>query len=160
MTAKRPWATILTVFVAGAAVGAAGALWFAAHGYSPIGTTALQERMLRQDFESAVNRAKLAVSETWLATGRAPTENLLAGLHEPESFAGHSLQSLTVGEGGRIVLRFDIKTGIAGGEIVLVPDPPAQGAGTLRWRCSTSSYPAIERVIPDCRFNEPSSAVR
>jgi hypothetical protein len=50
------------------------------------------------------------------------------------------------------VLRFDGKTGVAGGEIVLVPDPPAQGASTLRWHCSTSSYPAIERVIPDCKI--------
>jgi hypothetical protein len=68
--------TVCIAFLAGIATGGS-------HGHSPIGATALQERMLREDFESATSRAKLAVSETWLATGRAPTDNLLAGMHAP-----------------------------------------------------------------------------
>lgn len=137
-------------FAVGTVVGGVAALWFAAHGYSPVGADAMQKRIVRDDFEAVVPGAKLAVSETWLATGRPPSTNALAGMHDPDSFRGSSLKSLTVGEGGRIVLRFDETSGVAAGQIVLVPEQPAFGAGQITWRCFSSSYPTIHETIPGC----------
>ncbi len=100
----------------------------------------------------AITSARVAIAETYMSTGRMPASNAEAGLPEPETYKGQSLQSMTVDDGGRILLRFDGASGVDGGTIEWLPDPGGMESMGLQWHCQTHDYPMITRALASCDY--------
>lgn len=103
----------------------------------------------------AISSARLAITETYMSTGRMPANNAEAGLPDPDKYKGQSLQSMTVSEGGRILLSFDAASGVEGGTIEWLPDPGGIESMGLQWQCQTRDYPMIARVVSSCEYLAP-----
>lgn len=125
-----------------------------ARGESMANRLAAEERAIAamQGDVIAASSARTAVAESYYNHGRMPTANAAAGLHEPDEYRGRSLRSLTVGEGGRIVLVFDAGSGREGGTIEFVPDLAEVEATGFQWNCVTRDYPWIARLLPLCEY--------
>ncbi len=106
---------------------------------------------IRGDFIAA-SSAKVAVAESYMAMGRMPSSNAVAGLPEPEKYRGRSLRSMTVVDGGHIRLEFDALSGRDGGVIELVPDLAGTEAMGVQWLCTTRDFPQIFRALPSCDY--------
>lgn len=100
----------------------------------------------------AISSARAAIAESYMSTGRMPESNAEAGLPEPEKYKGQSLQSMAVGEGGKILLTFDALSSVDGGTIEWLPDPGGMESMGLQWHCQTHDYPMITRAVSHCEF--------
>ncbi len=100
----------------------------------------------------AASMARTAVAEVYPASGRMPASNAAAGLPDPVHYRGGSMYSLSVGEGGRIVMSFDATSGKEGGTIELLPDLAGVEAMGVEWHCTTADYAWIGRALPSCEF--------
>ena len=107
----------------------------------------------------AASSAKLSVVEYYMATGAMPTSNAEVGLGEADSYRGLSLNSMQVGEGGRIILAFDAVSGVDGGTIELTPDPAGNESMGVQWLCSTDDFVNIVRAWPGsgCEYVGPQA---
>ncbi len=121
---------------------------------------ALQERLaveqraieaIRSDVV-AIASAKVAITEHYMSLGRMPLTNAEAGLPAPDKYRGHSLLSLSIGDGGRIVLAFDALSGRDGGIIEFIPDLGGTEAMGVQWHCATGDFPQIVRALPSCEY--------
>ena len=87
--------------------------------------------------------ARVGVSERWERTGTLAASNEEAGVAAPQEMRGHYLESVTVRDGGVIVLHYRdtpaVPEGARGRELVLTPEPGPDG---LRWRCTSNDMPA------------------
>lgn len=92
---------------------------------------------------------RVAVAESYQTNLQWPTSNADVGMPAPAQLTGQSLQSASIGGKGVVTLKYDAKTGVAGGTIELIPQAAATG---VTWRCATSSYPEIAALVPQCRF--------
>ncbi|HET9031460.1 MAG TPA: pilin [Dokdonella sp.] len=106
---------------------------------------------IRNDI-AAISSARAAITESYMNTGRMPASNAEAGLPEPEKYKGQSLQSMTISDGGRILLSFDAASGVDGGMIEWLPDPGGIESMGLQWHCQTHDYPMITRIVPSCEY--------
>ncbi|MBN8482842.1 MAG: pilin [Xanthomonadales bacterium] len=102
----------------------------------------------------AASAARVAVAEYYMSNLRTPATNAEAGLPESAKYRGASLRSLSVGEGGRLVLTFDAVSGRDGGTIEFVPDLGGVEAMGMQWHCTTRDYPWIARALPSCELVE------
>ncbi|MEO7916883.1 MAG: pilin [Dokdonella sp.] len=107
--------------------------------------------LLRADI-GAMTSAKVAVSESFMTTGRMPASNAEAGLPAVDSYRGRSLRSASVIVDGRIRLTFDGESGHDGGVIDLVPEVGQLDSMGVQWRCETADYPQIVRAVPTCDY--------
>ena len=101
---------------------------------------------------AAITSARVVIAEAYMTSGRMPESNAEAGMPEPDTYKGQSLQSMTIGEGGKILLRFDAASGVDGGTIEWLPDPGGMESMGLQWHCQTHDYPMIVRALPSCEF--------
>jgi hypothetical protein len=99
----------------------------------------------------AVSMAKAVVAEFYMSQGRMPESNAEAGLGAPDSYHGQSLRSMTLGEGGQLVLEFDASSGVDGGKLEWRPDLTGIESMGMQWQCETFDFPLIARALPDCR---------
>lgn len=106
----------------------------------------------------AIAAAKVAITESYHTMGRMPLDNAAAGLPAPAAYRGRSLRSLSIGDGGRILLEFDALSGKDGGVIAFVPDLAGIEAMGVQWRCATSDYAWIARALPSCEYEAPPAA--
>lgn len=126
---------------------------------------ALDETMIREEraIEAirgdliAIASVKTVLTEYYHVHGRMPDGNSEAGLLDAQAYRGRSLRALSVGQGGRIELRFDALSGHDGGVISFVPDLGAAEAVGVVWRCTTADYPRIVRTIPSCEYRAADS---
>jgi hypothetical protein len=88
-----------------------------------------------------------------------PASNAEAGLGAPDSYHGESLRSMTVGEGGQLVLEFDASSGVDGGKVEWRPDFTGIESMGVRWQCETYDFPQIVRALPGCQFVKAGSAL-
>lgn len=100
---------------------------------------------------AAAANVKTRVVEFYFETGKFPSSNEELGLPEAERFAGQSLTSLAISEGGVITVAMNELSGVRNGIIRLLPDDnnPAMG---VQWRCETPSYRDIGGWAPQCRY--------
>ena len=115
--------------------------------------------LMREDFARAAGSMKTSIAEFYASTGAMPTSNVKAGLPEPSAFRGHTLRSATVEHDGSITFEFDAESGRDGGSIRLVADIAHANAMGVQWRCETSDYPLIARVLPGCNYVPAESHV-
>ena len=116
--------------------------------------TLAEERALAaiiSDF-SAVSGVRLAIAEFYMSNGRMPATNAEVGLPAPETYKGQSLVSVKVGDGGTMLLTFDVASGVEGGVIEWQPDLAGLESMGLQWHCQTHDYPQIVRALPNCVF--------
>jgi type IV pilus assembly protein PilA len=100
---------------------------------------------------SIADPARIGVSEHWTRTGTLPGSNAEAGIAPPNDFRGSYLESVTVEDGGSILLRYQDTSAVPeearGRTIVLVPEPVED---RLIWVCTGGDMP--ERLRPiHCR---------
>jgi type IV pilus assembly protein PilA len=96
--------------------------------------------------------AKLAVAETYDATGSMPTTNLLAGLPAALSITGSNVVSVTVGAAGVITILYG--TGLGGSPTANSTSmllTPTASAGSMSWDCFTGSTTAPKYRPANCR---------
>jgi len=103
---------------------------------------------------SVVQAAKMNIAEQYAYNGTFPNSNMEARIAPPEKFRGMTLLSLTISEGGRINLEFDALSGHDGGLIQIIPDSSLAESIGLQWRCMTSDYPDIDKIIKNCKYIE------
>lgn len=115
--------------------------------------------LMREDFALAAGSMKTAIAEFYASTGTMPSSNDKVGLPEPSAFRGHTLRSATVEHDGSISFEFDGESGRDGGRIHLVADIAHANAMGVQWRCVTSDYPLIRRVLPVCSYEAAESHV-
>lgn len=108
---------------------------------------------IRNDYP-VVQAAKMNIAEQYAYEGVFPKSNTEAHLPSPEKFRGMTLLSLKISEGGRINLEFDALSGHDGGLIQIIPDSSLIESIGLQWRCMTSDYPDIDKIIKDCKYIE------
>ena len=106
-----------------------------------------QQQQLREGIGfSHVLRTEIAV---FLAEhGRLPAdigELAIDGLTPPPAVA-----KAEIGAGGRIVLHF-AADGLKG-SVSLIPDVDVAAGFVRGWDCSTSDFPFIAEVVPECRY--------
>ena len=100
---------------------------------------------------SLASAAKLAVAETYDATGSIPTSNLLAGLPLAASIAGNNVESVTVGALGVITVLYaasGLGTNADGTNILITPD--YSEPGSMIWNCQGGTTPGKYRPA-NCR---------
>ena len=102
---------------------------------------------------SLASAAKLAVAETYDATGTIPGNNTAAGLPAATSIVGTNVASVGVGAAGVITITYNA-TGLGGTadgskNIVLTPDYTTS-VGAMIWDCKTGSIPPKYRPA-NCR---------
>ena len=102
--------------------------------------------------------AKVAITDFYQSENRWPGSNQDIGMQAPEKFAGRTLRSMEVSEGGVITLTYDDKTGVDKGTIRLIPDGSNAGYG-IKWRCVTPSYENIATMMPTCEY-VPEQSIR
>ncbi len=107
----------------------------------------------------AMASARVAVSESFMTTGKMPASNAEAGLPAAETYRGRSLRAAQVVPDGRIRLTFDGESGHDGGVIELIPDVGHLDSMGVQWRCETHDYPQITRAVPSCDYS-PAAATR
>jgi hypothetical protein len=112
---------------------------------------------IRSDLTST-SAARMAVAEFYMATGRMPASNAEAGLPEPQTYKGQSLRSLSVADGGELILTFDSASGVEGGTLEWLPDLTGIESMGLQWQCRTRDFPQIVRVLPNCKYLPVSAA--
>lgn len=86
--------------------------------------------------------------------GRLPASNSDLGLPEKETYADQNLMSAGVGEDGVITLAYTKKSGVEGGVVQIVPSMDEQ-SHYVSWGCRSSSYPSIQKFLPQCRYIPP-----
>ncbi|MFZ2237014.1 MAG: pilin [Dokdonella sp.] len=86
----------------------------------------------------AVASAKVAVTESFMTTGKMPGNNAEAGLPAAETYRGRSLRAAQVVADGRIRLSFDSESGYDGGIIELIPEVGQLDSMGVQWQCETS----------------------
>jgi len=92
--------------------------------------------------------AKLAVAETFTATGALPTTNAAAGLPTNTDMSGTDVEKVDVGAAGLITVTFRASTNavLSGTELRLTP---TTSAGSISWSCSSS---ILSAALPsNCR---------
>ncbi len=109
-----------------------------------------QRDMLSEDFIRASSSAKVAYAEYFASMGKMPQDNKEIGLYEPPEYRGQSLTRMEVMP-GKIVLSFDAKSGVDGGQIELIPDASSVAMG-VQWQCRTASYPNVARFARGCVY--------
>ena len=95
--------------------------------------------------------AKLAVAETYDATGSIPTSNALAGLPLAASIAGNNVESVTIGAAGVITVLYaasGLGTNADGTNILITPD--YSEPGSMIWNCQGGTTPGKYRPA-NCR---------
>ena len=100
---------------------------------------------------SLASAAKLAVAETYDATGSIPTSNALAGLPLAASIAGNNVESVTVGALGVITVLYaasGLGTNADGTNILITPD--YSEPGSMIWNCQGGTTPGKYRPA-NCR---------
>lgn len=100
---------------------------------------------------SGVGLMRIVVGEYYLTHGEMPSSNQAAGLAPPAEFAARSMISATIEAGGVLVLKFDQRSGVAGGLLRLTPQYQ-DASQRMIWNCTTPSYPGITRWMPLCEF--------
>jgi len=106
--------------------------------------------MILSDLNRAMGSAKVAVAEYFFNRAEWPTSNEQAGLPAPDAYKGDSLRKLEV-TGNTLTLTFDEKSGVDGGQIVMVADGsnPAMG---VSWKCTSRNLGFIATVVPACTY--------
>ena len=91
-----------------------------------------------------VGPVKAAVQEKGLIRGfEKINSNASAGIGSPESFAGESLETITVLDGGKIEVAYHHTEG----KLMLVPQFTS---GIMRWNCSSESESYNDILPPSC----------
>ena len=106
----------------------------------------------------AATLAKTRIAEYYASEGQWPDRNEQIDLDPASHYRGQSLHSMAVMAQGVIMLTFDGKTGVDGGQIRLLPDA-GSADGLIKWQCVTSSYSDIARVVPHCHYVAPVSTL-
>ena len=104
---------------------------------------------------SLAGASKLAVAETYTATGSLPSDNDSAGVPAPAAISSKYVTSVTVGANGVIAILF---TGNLGGtptmnaqQITLTPDTTSK-AGSITWACAIAGDTTRYKYMPaECR---------
>lgn len=92
------------------------------------------------------------VAGYFAAEGRFPKTNAEAGLGPAQQYHGQSVTSVAVTAGGRIVVTFNEKSGIAGGTILLTPAALHGVDGNVSWECTSPSFSRIEAAMSTCKY--------
>ena len=113
-------------------------------------------QVIREGFVAA-SSAKASVAEYYMSTGQMPSSNAEVGLGEADSYRGQSLLSMQVAEGGKILLAFDVASGVEGGKVELTPDLEGHESMGVQWRCTTHDFVKIARAWPGsgCEYVAP-----
>ncbi|MCB1607564.1 MAG: hypothetical protein KDI71_11365 [Xanthomonadales bacterium] len=96
-----------------------------------------------------VTMLRVAMAECYYSDGRWPVDG--CGVHL-EDFQGELLQSVQIGEQGRIQMHFGEGLGLPAIDLTLVPVVNTVG---IKWRCSSANYPQIRTLLHDCAY-EPA----
>ena len=113
--------------------------------------------LIREDFAKASGSVKVAVAEYYVSLGKMPQSNAEAGLPAPNEYRGQTLKSVSVAADG-IDFVFDANSGHDDGRIRLVADLSHANAMGVQWRCETSDYPQIARVLSACTYTNATIA--
>ncbi len=101
---------------------------------------------------SLASAAKLAVAETFDATGTIPASNLAAGLPAALSIVGTNVASVGVSGAGLITITYNA-TGLGGTadgtSMQLTPD--TTNPGSMVWECFTGSTTPVKYRPANCR---------
>jgi type IV pilus assembly protein PilA len=82
--------------------------------------------------------AKTAVDDYWATEGRLPNSNEEVGLEAPASISGNNVESITVGAGGVITVRYVGERHPEFDAMIIVLTPHTDSKD-LTWRCDESS---------------------
>ncbi len=98
---------------------------------------------------SLASAAKLAVAETFDATGSMPGGNTAAGLPLAASITGTNVTSVTVGGSGAITILYGTGLSTAADNTNIILTPTAS-VGSMTWVCTGGSTPGKYRPA-NCR---------
>ncbi len=109
------------------------------------------EASLLSEAFSVTSRAKLRVSDYYVAEGVMPHDNASASLPPPQSLYGANVKRVSVGRGGTLIVDFADEIGAR--SMVFTPLVNA-GSGLLSWSCSSDSIdPAVlEKLEQRCNY--------
>lgn len=99
--------------------------------------------------------AKTAWAEYYSNTGKLPTGNEEVGLQPANAYHGKSIRAMAVSEAG-VTVTYDETTGIDGGRVLFEAQTQAD-AGSVTWKCVTSSYRDIKMLTPSCEYTGQSA---
>lgn len=99
---------------------------------------------------SLASAAKLAVAETYDATGTIPANNSDAGLPAAVSIAGNNVTSVTVGGSGVITVLYSTGLGGTADSTNITITPDYSEPGSMIWDCTGGSTPGKYRPA-NCR---------
>ena len=99
---------------------------------------------------SLASAAKLAVAETFDATGTIPADNTAAGLPASTLISGNNVSAVAVGGSGIITISYKA-TGLGGtADGTNITLEPTTSAGSMSWDCTGGSTPSKYRPA-NCR---------
>ena len=99
---------------------------------------------------SLASAAKLAVAETFDATGTIPGDNTAAGLPASTLISGNNVSAVAVGGSGIITISYKA-TGLGGtADGTNITLEPTTSAGSMSWDCTGGSTPSKYRPA-NCR---------
>lgn len=101
---------------------------------------------------SLTARARGKVRKYYNASNNLPEANNDVGAGRPESYTGESLIRMEISTGGVVTIKFDIKSGVEGGEIIYTPI--IQNGYFGNWKCETHDYPNIASILPGCIYEK------
>jgi len=101
---------------------------------------------------SVAASAKLAMAETFTATGAFPTTNAAAGLPAANLITGTNVASVTIQAANPdIVVLFNANNNTLNGQSVTLRAAAAAGAGSITWTCASTSGLADANLPANCR---------
>lgn len=110
----------------------------------------LNASYLAQGFQ-AISVFKVHIAEFYMMNGKFPENNKDLRLAEPTEFATDIIRSVSVGQGGKVIIVYNEKSGIDNGAISFTPtDKNYQ----LHWKCTTNDFKKIQRFIPQCYYGK------
>lgn len=98
----------------------------------------------------AAGAAKAAIAEYYFSSGELPSSNAEIALAAAEQYRAQSLRSMGVSEHGVITLTYDVKSGVDGGTIQLIPND--SNPSRLQWKCVSADFRDIAATIPQCSY--------
>jgi type IV pilus assembly protein PilA len=95
---------------------------------------------------SLASGAKTAVTETVMSSGAFPADNTDAGIAQPQSISGNSVDQVDVGANGVITITYSAAN-ISGQTVIMTPTTQAGG---VTWTCAGGTL-AAEFRPSSCR---------
>ncbi len=114
--------------------------------------TELKYEILIDEGVTLTNRARLKVRNYYKMSKSLPESASDVGAGRAESYTGESLIRMDIKDGGIVVLTYDAKSGVEGGEITYSPN--IQDEYFVGWNCETYDYPEISKILPNCKYKE------